>query len=52
MKVTVTSQSGEVWSKILIQESNFETSMTLSQGLITRCLYCFKIRHYYILNML
>ena len=33
-------------------ESNFETPMMLSQGLTTRCLYCFKIHHYYILNTL
>ena len=33
-------------------ESNFETPTMLSQGLITRCHYCFKIHHYYILNTL
>ena len=37
---------------IIITESNFETPKMLSQGLTTRCLYCFKICHYYILNML
>ena len=34
------------------KESNFETPTMLSQGLTTRCHYCFKIRHYYILNTL
>ena len=33
-------------------ESNFETPMMLSQGLTTRCHYCFKIHHYYVLNTL
>ena len=39
-------------SMMVIVESNFETPMMLSQGLTTRCHYCFKIRHYYILNTL
>ena len=35
-----------------LSESNFETPVMLSQGLTTRCHYCFKIHHYYVLNML